>query len=564
LPVQFSRTSKLCSAEEAVARIPDGACITISGTISFLLPRQLIDALEVRFLTSGGPRDLTWFEPFPTGERGIEPLSHPGLLKRVISGFYTVHEQLRQMILDNQVEAYLFPLGSLSFWCQAMAAGRDHYATRVGLETYLDPRVSGGRLNDATKEELVGIESIQGDEYIVYPKLQIDVVLIRGSVVDELGNVSLEHESATMNVLYQAMAAKRSGGRVIVQAARLVQPGQIPARMVSIPGILVDDLVIHPEQEGDDATGVMDFVTPATRVPRPPTRVLTSPDSKVWRKWLLQGVVDDSCPAVRPLSQDVLIARRAVMSLDRGAVINVGAGLPLREIPPVAIEEEIDQEILISIETGQFGGTFNGSGLHVNMTSILDTPAVFSFYASHLIGKAFFSMLEFDEDGNINLLRYGDTWVGPGGSMDIAEAVADITFCGTLRAGGLRAHGQGGLLTIEAEGSVPRAVPSVAGVVFNGSRMREQGKRVTYITERAVFRLTDDGVLLCEVAPGMDVERDVLAHMSFVPKVADDLRTMDVRIFTPGPMGVRDGWPVPPPASSAAPLRGDSQRGGRA
>jgi propionate CoA-transferase len=155
--VQFSRASKLCSADEAVARIPDGACITISGTISFLLPRQLIDALEVRFLTSGGPRDLTWFEPFPTGERGIEPLSHPGLLKRVISGFYTVHEQLRQMILDNQVEAYLFPLGSLSFWCQAMAAGRDHYATRVGLDTYLDPRVSGGRLNDATKEELVAI-----------------------------------------------------------------------------------------------------------------------------------------------------------------------------------------------------------------------------------------------------------------------------------------------------------------------------------------------------------------------------------------------------------------------
>jgi acyl CoA:acetate/3-ketoacid CoA transferase len=132
--------------------------------------------------------------------------------------------------------------------------------------------------------------------------------------------------------------------------------------------------------------------------------------------------------------------------------------------------------------------------------------------------------------------------------MDIAEAVADVTFCGTLRAGGLRAHGRDGVLTIEEEGRSPRAVPSVQGVVFNGPKMRRQGKRVTYITERAVFRLTEDGVLLCEVAPGIDVERDVLAQMSFVPKVADDLRTMDVRIFTPGPMGVRNGWPVPPPA----------------
>jgi propionate CoA-transferase len=548
VPVRYSRTSKLCTAEEAAGRIPDGACITISGTVLFLCPRLLLDALEARFLTEGRPRDLTWFEPFPTGEADIEPLSHPGLLKRVIGGWYTAHEQLRRMILDNQVEAYMFPLGSLSFWCQAMAAGRDHYATKVGLETYMDPRVSGGRLNEATKEELVRIDSILGDDYLVYPKLQVDVALLRGSVVDELGNVSLESEGSTMNVLYQALAAKRSGGRVIVQAARLVQAGQIPTRMVSIPGILVDDLVIHPDQEGDDSTGVMSFVTPASRVPRPPTQVLTSPASTVWRNWLLKGVVDESCPPLRPLTPDVLIARRAVMTLSPGTVLNVGVGLPARGMVPVAIEEEIDEDISISIETGQLGGLYNGMGFHVNTTSILDTPGIFSFYGSHLIGKAFFSMLEFDEEGNVNLLRYGDTLVGPGGSMDIAEAVADITFCGTFRASGLRALAQNGALVIEEEGRWPRAVQVVEGVVFNGSKMLQQGKRVTYITERAVFRLTEDGVLLCEVAPGVDLESEVLAQMSFVPKVADDLRTMDVRIFTPGSMGIRNSWAESHPA----------------
>jgi propionate CoA-transferase len=374
MPVSHAKLPKRCSPEQAVARIPDGACITVSGTISLLLPRLLLGALESRFLSDGTPRGLTWFEPFPTGEAGIEPLSHPVLLKRVIGGWFTPHERLREMVLADEVEAYLFPLGSLSFWCQAMAAGRDHYLTKVGLDTYLDPRHTGGRLNAATTEELLTVETINGEEFVVYPRLRIDVALIQGSVVDELGNVSLQDETATMNVLYQAMAAKRFGGRVIVQAHQLVQPGQIPARLVAIPGVLVDDIVIDPDQQGEDSTGVMSFVTPATRVPRPPTRVLTSPNNTVWRRWLTEGLVDESCPPVRELTPDVLIARRAVMTLDAGAVVNVGAGLPLRDMPPVAIEEGIDEEVLMTIETGVLGGLFNGSGFHVNMTSFSIRP----------------------------------------------------------------------------------------------------------------------------------------------------------------------------------------------
>jgi acyl CoA:acetate/3-ketoacid CoA transferase len=546
MALRLATGSKVCSADEAVATIPDGACLTVSGTITLLLPRTLLGALEARFLSEGHPRDLTWFEPFPTGEPGIEPLSYPGLVKRVIGGWYTPHERLRQMILADEVEAYLFPLGSLSFWCQAMAAGRDRYLTKVGLDTYLDPRRGGGKLNSRTTENIVSLATVDGEEHIVYPRLHIDAALIQASVVDEDGNVSLEDESATMNVLYQALAAKRFDGRVIVQARRQVAAGQIPARLVAVPGVLVDAVVINPAEERDDSTGTMSFLLPSHRVARPPSRVLTSPNRKVWRQWLTEATVDESCPQTRPVTADMAIARRACLSIEPRAVVNVGAGLPLREIPPVAIEEDVEGDILLSVETGVLGGTFNGAGFHVNMSAVLDTPGIFSLYGSGLIRTAFFSMLEFDAEGNVNLLRYGTTWVGPGGSMDIAETVKDVVFCGTLRAGGLRVTGEDGRLVIEAEGTTPRAVADIQGVCFNGERMRRQGKTVHYVTERAVFRLTDDGVELCEVAPGIDIDRDVLGQMAFVPKVAADLRMMDERIFQPGPMGLRQDWGLGP------------------
>jgi propionate CoA-transferase len=376
--------------------------------------------------------------------------------------------------------------------------------------------------------------------------LPIDVALIQASVVDEAGNVSLEDEAATMNVLYQALAAKRFGGQVIVQARRQVAAGQIPPRLVAVPGLLVDAVVINPAEEREDSTGTMSFLLPSHRVARPPSRVLTSPHRKVWRRWLTEGEVDESCPEVRPLTADGVIARRACLMLERGAVVNVGAGLPLREMPPVAIEEEVEGDVLLSVETGSLGGLFNGAGLHVNVAAFLDTPGIFSFYGAGLIRSAFFSMLELDAEGSVNLLRYGSTWVGPGGSMDIAHAVDDVVFCGTLRAGGLQVTAADGRLVIGNEGRTPRAVGDIQGVCFNGERMRRQGKTVHYVTERAVFRLTDDGVELCEVAPGIDVDRDVIGQMAFVPKLAPDLRLMDERIFRPGPMGLRRDWGLGP------------------
>lgn len=531
---------KVCTAEQAAALVRDGDCITVSGTVGWMIPNKVLRALEVRFLTEGSPRGLTWFDPFPTGIPNNEPLSYPGLLKRVIGGWYTPHPRLREMICGNEVEAYLFPLGTLSFWLQAMAAGRDRYFTKVGLETYLDPRNGGGRLNARTREDLVTVVSVGDEELLSYGQQRIDVALLRGTVADEEGNLSFEDEHCTMNVLYQALAAKRFGGKVIAQVSRVVAKGAISPRLVTVPGVLVDAIVLDPEQPHDDLFPELDWITPWTRLPRPPARVLTSPNRQAWLRWLADGVIDECVPEDRPLVNDVLIARRAAFELRHGDVVNIGQGLPAREILPVAIEEGLDQETVLSIETGHLGGIVNGLGFRANATAILDTPAIFSLYGSGLVNTAYFSMLEFDAEGNVNLLRYGDTWVGPGGSMDIAEAVGKIVFCGTLRAAGLRAEGREGRLVIESEGAIPRAVERVQGVCFNGPKMRREGKEVLYVTERAVFRLADTGPELIEIAPGADLDRDVLGQMAFRPAVAPLLRTMDARVFEAGPLGLRE------------------------
>jgi propionate CoA-transferase len=547
MPLTLKPGGKVMTPEAAAALINDGDCVTVSGTTGWMQPSRVLTALEIRFLTEGSPTGLTWFDPFPTGAAAIEPLSHPGLLKRVIGGWFTPHPALRQMILDNEVEAYLYPLGSLSFWCQAMAAGRNAYFTPVGIETYLDPRQRGGRLNDVTTEELVSLVDIQGAQQIRYAELPITVALLRGTTVDEAGNLSIEKEHVTMNVLYQALAAKRFGGKVIVQAKQVVPEGAIHPRMVAVPGVLVDAIVVDPDQVNEGNIPGMEWITPWDRVERPPARVLAAANPQSWRDWLHERRVDDNvAPAVRPLLPDGLVGRRAALELHRGDVVNIGQGLPGRDILPVAIEEGVDRETVLSIETGHLGGVVNGLGFRANTTSILDTPGVFSFYASGLISAAFFSMLEFDQSGSVNLLRYGETWVGPGGSMDIAHTASKIVFCGTFRAGGLKAEGRGGRLVIGAEGSAPRAVARVQEICFNGPKMAREGKEVLYVTERAVFRLTGGGVELVEVAPGIDLERDVLGQMEFRPLIAPSLAPIDARVYTPGRMGLREDWEKEP------------------
>lgn len=541
------------SPEEAAASIPDGASITISGTIGYMLPIPILDAIESRFLSEGHPRDLSWFDVFPTGLAGIEPLAHSGLLRCVISGWYTLHPRLREMVLADEVAAYCYPLGTLGFWCRASAAGQS-LLTQTGLDTYMDPTYpdacAGGQLNRAASEPLVQRVEYDDGPQLMFRPMPIDVAIIRGTTVDRAGNLSLEDEQVTMSVLYQALAAKRQPeGRVIVQAARLVDEGEIPARSVAVPGELVDQIVIHPDAHIDESAPMLDWLDQEARLPRPPREVLLDHDTEAWRRWQETG---ESPPlAERRLTADVIAGRRALMELNHGELVNLGLGPPMRDVASAAVDDDVDPELRFSVETGVLGGVLNGRWYRSGVTSILETPDIFSLYTTSIMDASCLGMLEFDGQGNVNLLRYGDTIVGPGGSMDIAAHIDRIVFLGPFRAGGLDAVGEDGRLHIRREGRFPRGVKRVQAVCFNGPRMFEQGKTIHYVTERAVFQLTASGPTLTEIAPGIDLQSDILDQMEFTPTISPDLQTMDPRIFRKGQIGIRKDWGLPPLKSHA-------------
>ena len=546
---ELSHRPTIATPEEAVASIPDGGTITISGTIGYMLPIPVLDALERRFLETGHPRDLTWFDIFPTGLAGIEPLAHEGLLKRVISGWYTLHPRLREMILAEQVAGYCYPLGTLGFWCRASAAGQA-LLTETGLDTYMDPTHdganAGGCLNQlVASEALVERVELASGPQLMFRPMPVDVAIIRGTTVDRAGNLSLEDEQVTMSVLHQALAAKRQpGGQVIVQAARLVDEGEIAPRQVAVPGELVDQIVIHSEAHVDESAPMLDWMDQEAVLPRPPRQVMLDHDTEVWRRWQEAG--ETPAPRERKLTADIIAGRRALMELKRGELVNLGLGPPMRDVAAAAVDDDVDPELRFSVETGVLGGVMNGRWYRSGVTSILETADIFSMYTTSVMDASCLGMLEFDAQGNVNLLRYGDTIVGPGGSMDIAAHIQRLVFIAPFRAGGLKAIGQDGNLRIEREGKFSRAVEQVQAVCFNGPRMFEQGKLVRYVTERAVFELTRQGPMLTEIAPGVDLQRDILSLMDFQPVISPDLRTMDTRIFRQGQVGIRDDWGLPP------------------
>ena len=531
--------AKIMSAEEAAGLVRDGDTFTISGVMGWMHPAAIIRALEIRFLSEGHPHGLTWFDPFPTGIPGLEPFAHDGFLRRVISGWYTPYPRLQEAILADAVEAYCYPLGTLSFLCQQAAAGRAGYATQVGLETYMDPRIGGARLNARTTHDLTSYQEINGEPYLWMETVPIDCAIIRGSAVDEDGNLSLADENLTMNVVNQALAAKAHGGRVLVQAREIRARGSIPTREVVVPGIWVDAIVIDPDQHADELNPELDWMDATAPMPRPPTEVLLSPEPSTWRAWALEGRIDEGAIAGRPLSADYLAARRAALDFRPQTIVNLGAGMPLRDIVPALVEEGVDQDCILTTEGGALGGVMSGGPIasyRSGLAAILDTPTTFSMYHGGVLETTYLGMLQFDAAGNVNLLRYGNTIVGPGGAMDIAVHAPRVVFCGTFRAGALRVEAEGGRLAILEEGALPRAVERVEAITFSGPRMFAEGKEVLYVTERAVFALGEDGPVLMEVAPGVDVEHDLLSQMGFRPRVAEPLRIMDARIFRQGRM----------------------------
>lgn len=522
----MARRVTVLTAAEAAGMVEDGDVVAVSGCVWSLVPERIVAALEERFLRTGSPRDLTENHLHVYGiaeDQGLEHFAHAGMTKRVVGGsfappYWFKNSRMARLIHDDEIEAFIVPAGVVAAQWRAQGAGRPGVLTRIGWQTFVDPRHGGGAITTAASSadfRTSEVVDVAGDEWLFYPAMPIDVSLIRATAADEEGNLTFHEEPVHQSALAQAMAAKASGGRVFAQVKHLVPANSLDARLVRIPSLLVDAVVVAPDQQQleygihDDSPAFIG----AQRLPAPPPR---SP---------------------RPMHAERWVAWRAVQEVEPGMVVNIGAGLPVVEIPDVLRLAELDEQINLTVEHGSLGGANLGGQLcqtHWNPTAIIDSNQTFDFYTGGGLDVAFLGMAQVDGAGNVNVAKVGDSVAGVGGFMDIAQSASKVVFCGTLRHGGGEATFVDGQLQINREGRNPKFVPEVPLVCFHAGSARP-GQEVLYLTERALFRFEDGGLTLIEIAPGVDLERDVRAQVECDFAVSPDLHTMSV------PQGARDG-----------------------
>ncbi|MBC8023897.1 MAG: acyl CoA:acetate/3-ketoacid CoA transferase [Burkholderiales bacterium] len=509
--------NKIVSAGEAVAIIRDGDTVACSGFVGTGTPDELIIALENRFLESGNPRDLTLVFAAAPGDgkdRGLNRLAHPGLVKRVIGGHWSLVPKLGKLAVEDRIEAYNLPLGVVSHLFREIAGHRAGLLTKVGLRTFVDPRIDGGRINARTTEELVRVMDIDGVEWLFYKTFPITVAFIRGTTADLGGNITMEHEALTLDSLAIATAAKNSGGFVIAQVERVCAPGELKPREVVVPGVMVDCVVVAAAENHHQTYGTV--YNPAF-----------AGEYKVALDML----------ASMPLDERKVIARRAAFELPMGGVVNLGIGMP-EGVAGVANEERVLQHVTLTAEPGVIGGVPQSGldfGAAVNTEALIHQNQQFDFYDGGGLDMACLGMAECDAEGHVNVSRFGPRLAGAGGFINITQNARRVVFAGTFTAGGLEVEVKDGKLRIVKEGRSRKFVKKVEQITFNGAYAAETGQPVLYVTERCVFRRGPDGMELAEIAPGIDIERDILAQMDFKP-VIRHVATMDVRIFRDEPM----------------------------
>jgi propionate CoA-transferase len=510
---------RVVSSDAAAALVRDGDTIVIGGSGSgHAVPEVLIEAIERRFLSEGMPRDITSLHPVGIGDRatrGVARFAKPGLLKRIVCGTLVDAPAVAAMAAADEIEAYTLPQGALSQLMREMAAGRPGLLTHVGLHTFVDPRQAGGRQSKCSTEDLVELVSLAGREWLFYKPFRIDVALLRGTTADEDGNISMEDEAIFGEMLSMAQATRRNGGIVIFQVKRLAKRGALAGKSVKVPGLLVDLVVVDPEQMQTYQTRHDAAFAGEIRIPL------------------------DSFPKL-PLDERKIVARRCAMEFEEDAVCNIGSGI-CTGIGIVAAEESVLDRIVLTNEQGLVGGA-PASGLDAgaarNYTAMIDQPYQFDFYDGGGLDIAFLSAVEVDPRGNVNISRFAGKVVGIGGFVNISQNARKMVFGGTLTAGGLQVATGDGQLRIVQEGKHQKFVSSVAQISYSGDYARERGQTTIFVTERAVFSSTDKGLEIIEVAPGIDLHREVLAHMAFEPKISAHLKTMDERIFRNEPMGL--------------------------
>lgn len=504
--------NKIITSADAAALVAPSNTITTSGFVGIGVPDALLAALETRFLETGEPRDLTLFFAAGQGDgktRGLNRLGHEGLLRRVIGGHWGLIPKVGALALEGKIEAYNLPQGVISQLYRDIAAGKPGTLTHVGLDTFVDPSVEGGKINDITTEDVVERMRIGNQDYLFYPARPIHVAFLRGTTADSAGNVTLEKEALVIDNLAQAMAVRNSGGVVIVQVERIAARGSLTAREVVLPSALVDAVVV-----ADPDHHLQTYATSYSH--------------------LFTGRYKEEAGAQKPLPLDArkIIARRAAFELPINGVVNLGIGMP-EGVASVAGEEGLLEHLTLTAEPGVIGGR-PASGLDfgaaVNTDAIIPQNNQFDFYDGGGLDLAVLGMAEADQHGNVNVSRFGSKLAGAGGFINISQNARAVVFAGTFTAGGLEIALEDGKLRIVLEGKAKKFKDHVHQITFAGKRAAAMGRPVLYVTERCVFELSTDGLHLVEVAPGIDVDRDILAHMAFRPNM-DGVGEMDPRIF---------------------------------
>jgi len=505
-------TQKIVLAEEAVATIQDGSTVAVCGCENILLPDFLLSRLEDRFLKTGHPKGLTELHAVIHGMGpglGLEHFAHEGMTRRVIGSGYSFlkSSKMTALIRENKIPAYIMPMGTVYQMLANVASGETYTYSDVGIGTFVDNELEGGCMNSCAQNTLCWHETLHGEDKLCYRNEKIDVAILRGTSADEFGNISLEKEPMTLGVKTLAMAAKASGGKVIVQVGRLVKRGSMDPQKIQIPGIMVDMVVLDEEQPASGGK-----MNPA-----------------------LTGEIRIPISSLDPLPLDVakVISRRAAKEIKKQhAVVNLGVGIPVN-IPMVQVEDRAERETVFFPEHGSIGGVPAGRaifGTNINPDAIIDSTDVFRFYRGGGLTQSFLGFGEIDQYGNVNVSKFNGIIPGCGGFIDIAHKTPKLVFCGSFTAGGADISVGDGRLTILKEGKYRKIVKQVEQVTLNGQNALRKGQDITYITERAVFKLTPQGLEMVEIAPGVDIQKNIVDLIPF-PIVIKEPMEMDADLF---------------------------------
>ena len=502
---------RIITAKEAAQKIKSGSTVVFNGFIMAAVAEEIISHIEKEFLERGAPEHLTVVSSTSVGdagELGLNHLAHKGLVKRLITGHLNLMPKLQKMIIDEDIEAYNFPQGIMGMLMRDIAAHRPGHISRIGMYTFVDPRINGGKLNAVTREDLNEIIQIDGKEYIRYKPFPVDYAVLRGTYADRQGNISMSNEAACVDALSMAQACRNSGGRVMVQVEKIVE--KLNPHDVRIPSVLVDDVVPVSDMAYHRQSANCAFN--AAYLNQDDSAQLSSSDM--------------------PTGERYIIAARSADELMPNAVINLGIGIP-EGIAQIAGRRGRN-DFTLTVEAGGIGGYPMG-GLDFGCTfkpeAILYQHQLFEYYHGGGLDQTFLGLAEVDPRGNINVSKFGPRVAGCGGFICITQSTPKLYFIGTFTAKGLRTHTENGKLVIDTEGSVKKFKKSIEQITFSARFAHENSQSALFITERCVFELSERGLILTEIAPGIDIEKHILLNMEFTPEISPNLKTMNPEIF---------------------------------